>query len=279
MSGFATLGAMSLDGIDAAGVKWTIAPQMFSGWDDGTASTISVLPKPRQDGGSAGAASLKPGHFTLGGTVRAPSVVALLNARDRLKAACTLDDTVLTVTEGGVSRWATVRREDEVLFKRESPTVAIWSVQLVALDSRKYGAQLLGSTGLPSSSGGFSFPMTFPFSINATQNSGLVSLTNPGNAIGPVLMRVNGPGAAPIITHMGTGIALVFSASAVLGVGEFWTIDMENHRVLAQGQSGRSGYITSRGWSGFDPGVNIWSLSAPTFSAMTLDVMATPAWQ
>jgi hypothetical protein len=272
-----TLGGLNLSSVDAFGVAWFT--EKVKGWSGASNGTLAPSQKPRSAGASAGLSYAKDKPIIVSGTAVAPSADIATLAVDRFNTAATLDESVMTVVEPSRTRWTTVRRDSEIDPVWLSDNTFEWSVQLVALDSRKFGAQLTGSTGLPSSSGGFSFPMSFPFSINAVQTSGMVSLTNPGNAIGPVLMRINGPGAAPIITHMGTGIALVFSASAVLGVGEFWTIDMENHRVLAQGQSGRSGYITSRGWSGMDPGVNIWSLSAPTFSAMTLDVSATPAWQ
>jgi hypothetical protein len=83
-----------------------------------------------------------------------------------------------------------------------------------------------------------------------------------------------------VVTHAGSGKALVFSSSLVLGAGEWIDVDMEAQTVLANGQSSRAGYITSRGWSGFEPGHNTWSFTAIGYDAASkLTVSATPAWQ
>lgn len=279
MAGFATLGTMSLHGTDAFGVRWVVSRDQFSGWD-GAASTVSVQQKPRSDGGWGGVATRQPKHPTLGGVVYAPNEAALWDARDRLNEACSLYPTTLTIVEPARSRFMYVQREDEVSFSNLSPTAAAWSIQLLALDPRKFGTALTGSTGLPSSSGGLTVPFTVPFTIASTVVSGQVSLTNPGNTNGPVSLRIDGPVTGPIVTHVGSGRSLVFSSSLVLGAGEFITVDMERHEVLAQGQSSRNGWVTGRGWSQFEPGSNTWSFSALAASpTASLTVTATPAWE
>jgi hypothetical protein len=61
-------------------------------------------------------------------------------------------------------------------------------------------------------------------------------------------------------------------------VGEWLTINMDTHQVLANDQANRAQYITSAGWSGFDPGVNVWAFSASSYNAASmLTVTATPA--
>jgi len=92
-------------------------------------------------------------------------------------------------------------------------------------------------------------------------------------------MRIDGPIVGPIITHVGSGLQLVFSASLTLGVGEFLLVDMEAHSVLAQGQSNRSNWVTSRGWSGMEPGANTWSFAAASGTTGLLTVTGTPADQ
>jgi len=185
----------------------------------------------------------------------------------------------MTVSESGRVRWGTVRRDGDVLITWTDACVFEWSVQFVALDPRKFGVPLTGSTGLPSSSGGLTVPFTVPFAINSTVAYGQVSLTNPGNEVGPVTMRIDGPCTGPVITHAGSGLSLVFAASLTLGVGEFLAIDMEAQSVLAQGQSSRANWITSRGWSGFEPGSNTWAFTAASVTAALLTVTANPADQ
>lgn len=122
--------------------------------------------------------------------------------------------------------------------------------------------------------------LTVGFTVDATTVTGQVSLVNPGNEPGPVRLRIDGPCVGPVITHVSTGAQLVFSSSLVLRAGEWLEVDMESRTVLANGQSSRAGWITSRGWSQFDPGRNTWSFTAASFtSAARLTVTATPSWK
>lgn len=274
-----TLGGLDLTGVDGDGTSWGLLS--IGGWG-APGGTLSPVQKPRQAGAWAGLSYPKARPIALAGQAVIADPSLALVAQDALIEAASLDTVALAVVEAGVSRTAYVRRDGDVLitWKPGADLIFDWSIQLVALDPRKFGQVLTaGPTGLPSTTGGLTLPYTVPYSINAVQTSGLLTLTNSGNATGPVTLRIDGPGSGPIITHVGTGAALVFSTSAVLAAGEYWTIDMENRRVLAQGQASRNGYITSRGWSGFDPGVNVWALTAPTSSAMTLSVTATEAFQ
>ena len=170
-------------------------------------------------------------------------------------------------------------RQDTVLSSPVTDTVAQFSIQLVAADPRKFSDPLTTSTRLPSSTGGLTVPFTVPFTIASTVVSGSCSLVNSGNTTGPVRLRVAGPVTGPIITHDGTGAQLVFASSLVLAAGEWIDIDMEAHTVLANGTASRSGYITQRGWSGFEPDVNVWAFTAQAYNtAALLSVTATPAW-
>ena len=170
-----------------------------------------------------------------------------------------------------------MRRDGDVLPTWVGATVFKYSVQFVAVDPRKFGVPLTGSTLLPSSSGGLTVPFTVPFAINSTVITGHVSLFNPGNEVGPVTMRIDGPCVGPVITHVGSGLPRIISLSLTLGAGEFLLIDCEAQSVLAQGQSGRSNWITSRQWSGLEPGNNTWSFAAASYSTALLTITATPA--
>jgi hypothetical protein len=272
-----TLGGLNLFGTEPdTGVKWTMDP--LKGWGS-PGSTIAPVQKTRQHGAWAGHAYYFPRHLPLTGIVQARTEAALTDAIARLTVACSLDDTLLTVVEDEVSHWCMVRREDEVLAPKVNPYMAVWSIQVIAVDPRKLGTPLTGSTGLPSSSGGLTVPFTVPFAINSTVVSGQVSLFNPGNETGPVTMRIDGPCTGPVITHVGSGLSLVFAASLTLGVGEFLLVDMEAHTAMAQGQSSRSNWITSRGWSGLEPGNNTFAFTAASSSAALLTVTGTPADQ
>lgn len=273
----ALIGDLDVTAQELSGVQWSV--NSMDGWGT-SSSTISVLQKPRQPGGWAGDAFATPRHVSLTGLVSAPSQELLVDALDRLFAAASLNGFVLTIAESSRTLVANARREDVVLFTYITDLLASWSVQMVAVDPRKFGAPLTASTFLPASTGGLQWADRWAQKWPATVVSGQVSLINPGNEVGSVVLRVDGPVTGPRIGHVGTGAVLVFSSSLVLGVGEWLTVDMDKHTAMANDQASRSSYITSRGWSGFDPGVNVWSFAATSYDpASKLTVTATPAFK
>jgi len=266
--------ALDLTGLEASGVQWSVDSMSGMG---GVKPTINVVQKPRQAGGYAGDSFAQPRHIGISGQVAAPSQALLTDAIDRLNKAIDFALFQLTVVEDVRTRFFNVRREDEVLFQYISDKMAAWSIQVVAPDPRKLYAALTGSTSLPSSTGGPTIPFTIPFPISATQVSGQVTLTNPGNETGPVLLRIDGPCTGPIVSHS-SGKVLAFSAGFVLNAGEWLVIDVDKKTVLGNGQANRSLYVTTRGYVGFQPGVNIWYFSAAGYDpASLLTVTATPA--
>lgn len=272
-----TIGPQILSGVDEFGVQWIT--ETVDGWEGSPASTLSVTQKPRGAGGWAGLAYLGSRSMAMAGRAFAPDAAALSAAIDRLNAACAPFDTELTVMESGRERWCMVRRAGDVI-PVTTDLSATWSIQVVAPDPRKFSAPLTASTGLPSTTGGLTVPLTVPFSIAATTVSGQVSLTNPGNESGPVVLRIDGPCTGPVITHVGSGLSLVFASSLVLNAGEWLTVDTEARQVLANDQASRNGYVTSRGWFSFVPGENTFTFTAAAYtSGALLTVTATPADQ
>ena len=271
---YVTVGALNLASREDSGVEWIM--EGFTGWGS-SGTTLAPRQKTRAAGAWAGLSYATARTIVVSGICTAPTPALASGALDRLIDACSLDDTLFTAYESGRSRWCIVRRDGDILPTWLNPLTFRWSVQFAALDPRKMSAPLTGSTGLPSSTGGLTIPFTVPFAINSTVASGQVSLTNPGNETGPVTLRIDGPCVGPMVTHVGSGLRLVFASSLTLGAGEFLLIDMEAQTVLAQGQSSRSMWVTSRGWSGFEPGSNSWSFAAASGTTGLLTVTATPA--
>lgn len=272
------LGSLDLMNIDEAGVRWDI--DSLEGWGS-PASTLAVEQRIRSHGGWAGDAFLGPRPLTISGTCDAPSVGVDSDAMDRLIAATALDETTLSVAEDGRNRIMTVRRDGPVMttWTVDQYRHFDWSIQLIALDPRKFTDPLSATTGLPSTTGGLTVPFTVPFTISSTVVTGQVSLTNPGNITGPVRLRIDGPITAPVITHVSSGKVLIFASSLVLGVDEFVVVDMERQEVLAQGQEPRNAWVIKREWSGFEPGANTWAFAAAGDGPGMLTVEAQPAWQ
>jgi hypothetical protein len=275
---YATIGSLMLGGVEESGVEWIL--QDVQGWG-APGGSLAVAQKPRQSGAWGGDSFAQARPMVFSGTTLAPSAELALDALDRLIEAFSLDASVLTVVESSRSRWVSVRRDGEIVPTWLDDTEFSWSVQVVSLDSRKFGAALTGSTLLPATSGGVAVPFTVPFIIDSTVVSGQVALTNPGNTVGPVTIRIDGPAVGPVITHTGfKGTSLVFASSLVLNAGEWLTINMETRTAMANDQASRSGYITTRGWFGFDPGVNVFAFTASGFnSASLMTVTVLPSWQ
>jgi hypothetical protein len=277
-----TASTVVLNATDSNGVTWVLKQDGgFTGWG-GVAPTIQVVQKPRQPGGWAGLSYGQSRYPTFNVRVYAPSAAALNTAVDSLNAAVDFTSATMTVAEAGVTRSMTVRRNSSVDVSKVTSRVADVQFQVVAVDPRKLGTALTQQTALPATSGGLTVPFTIPFTITSTVVAGQINLTNPGNESGPVVVRIDGPCTGPIITHTSstTTNALVFSSNLSLGAGEFLLVDMDKHTALANGQTTRAGYITSRGWSLFDPGANTWAFTASTYnSGSLLTVTASPAWK
>ena len=274
---YVTVGGINLSSQEDSGVMWVL--ETFKGWGR-PQGTLAPVQKPRAAGAWAGISYAHARSMTITGTVTGPDAATTSDALDRLIAALGHGDQMFTVSESGRIRWAYIRRDGELDATWLSATAFTYAVQIVALDPRKYGTQLSVATSPASSSGGLTVAYSVPYSIASSGSNGQVTLTNPGNEVGPVSFYIGGQCVGPIVTQVGTGLALGFSPLLTVPSGQTITVDNEARQVLANGQAARNGYISSRGWQGFQPGVNTWAFSATSFGTdATLTVVATPAWK
>lgn len=171
--------------------------------------------------------------------------------------------------------------------QRDIPTVFEYqfgltraTIQVEPFDVRRFGAALSATTNLPTTAGGLTWPITFPAVWSAVQQTGVITLTNSGDADGPLTVQINGPCVSPTLTHTDAdGNVSVLALSLTVASGDYISIDMENEIVLYNGQSSRNGWITSRGWFTFTPGANTVAFTAGAYnSAASCTVTATPAW-
>lgn len=272
------LGDLLLNTVDANGVSWIL--EEFN-WDDSPASSAAVTQRARGHGGTSSEGFFTSMVYTLAGTIVAPTSELGVAAKNALTEAVSLAPFQLTVAEGGLILHSMVRRQDQVIVKRINPTDRTFSIQIVAKDPRKYGDLVTESTALPSSTGGLIYPVTYPVTYTGVSNTGVIRVNNPGNTPAPVWLRIDGPIPAGgwTVTHIGKQQSLTFSTALALGTGEFVTVDMERREVLAQGQSPRAGYVTSRGWFSLDPGDNDIAFSAQNYSSTALLTVTTkPSW-
>lgn len=312
-----TLGTLPLYGTSDAGVLWHVELDGLKGWWGTPGSTIQPVQRTRANGAWAGDAWLAARNLAITGTVIAPSRTLALGANDALNAAATISATTLSVIEVGATAsgaippggftivdngdgtititWpdsggdtitldttdtsltATVRRTDELIIEWITDRAFRYSIQFISTDPRKMGTTLTGSSALPASSGGITFPLTFPVVFDAVTESGMVTLENVGNMAGRVTLRLDGPLTGPVVTHLTSGRSLVFASSITIAEGSWLDVDMDARTVLENGVANRSAWVTERGWSAFEPGSNIWAFTAASGTG-TLTVNATPSW-
>ena len=258
-----------------------VSLESFIGWGSAPA-IVQVVNKGQAHGAWVGKSFNGPRSFTLAGKVHGTSIESLAAKVDELIGAFAAHDVPLIVNEGAVTRQVMVRREGDVLTEWATSKIARWSAQVLAPDPRKTGTPLVYTTGLPGSTGGVTFPFAFPFAFSETATSGRVTLTNPGTAPGRVRLRITagvGGLTSPSVTHLASGAVLQFATSLTIPNGNWVDVDMEAQTVMENGQPGatRNGWVTGRGWSFFEPGVNEWAFNAVT-GLGTLQVTAIPAW-
>lgn len=272
-------GGLTFGAVDGYGVLWRLTG--FTGWGSPD-STIQPQEKPRQRGAWSGDAYSQERYLTVTLFLRAPTPTLLNQSLEQLSTAVDFAVQPMTVTEAGFVRTVYVRRKLGVTPNKSSSTTAAPTFQVEADDPRKLWATLSGVTGLPSSTGGLVIPaggLVIPaggLTIPATVVSGQIEMLNPGNETGPVWVRFDGPLVGPQVTHVGSGLSLTFSSSMTLGSGAFLIVDMEAHTALEQGQASRSKLITSRGWSGLEPGPNTFTFGAQSGTGQ-MTVTANPA--
>ena len=275
----ASLGGLVLGERDTTGVKFSL--NKLDGWDGSPASTLNLTQRARGHGSTGSEPFLASRFMTAEGKITAPSLALLEEAFRRLNAAVSLEGFELLVVEAAGMKNCRAQRQGAVITDPITDTVAAYSVLIVAEDPLKYGDLVTATTLLPSSTGGLVYPVTYPVTFTGVSNSGVIRVINGGNAQAPVWLRIDGPvpSGGWTVTHVGKKQSLTFASSLALGTGEFVTVDMERREILAQGQSARAGYVTSRGWFSLDPGVNDIAFSAQNYSATAqLTVTTKPAW-
>lgn len=251
-----TLGALQLSVTDSAGVEWGVTG--VQGWDS-PGLRASLTSRQADHGAWWSPVYLDPRPITLTGLITAPDRPTRDAAIEQLIAAVALTDTVLTVGES-IPKQAAVRRSGQLLIAPLSECSATYSALVTAADPRRYDVNLQSqSTGLPSTSGGLTFPITFPITFSAVTSSGFITATNSGSFETRPVFTVTGPVTAPqIFTRYADGHvdALLYSSSAPpLGVGEQLVIDTDAHTVMSGGASRRR-WMTGP-WPTIPPGQTV----------------------
>jgi hypothetical protein len=228
-------------------VAWFL--QGLEGWD--SPDIRAEFTERESDHGSwASPVYLGSRPITLTGTVEAQSRSALQVAMEQLYTAAGLGDTTLIVWEAEPKQ-ATVRRSGKPLAQYVSDRVATYSVMVTAADPRRYSTTLQsGTTGLPSTTGGLTFPVTFPITFSATTVAGQINAVNSGTMDTRPVLTITGPVVAPSVAALypdGTVKQLIYSQD--LQSGDQLVIDTDAHTVTLNGTVSRRRFLTiPAGW-------------------------------
>lgn len=270
-----TLNGFPLYGLDDNGCEWHTTFQDVSGLYDGVASTLKTSEKAMSDGWYGNLPRLQGRTITIEGHIIGRCTESCITSWNTFKSVLDTDGMLLTARLGGIGRQVRVWQSGSApLIKWEGVNILRFSVGLTSLSPYLYGLDSVsGVTGLPSSSGGMTFPYHFEepgVSLSSWMwseevVSGRVALSNVGTAPSPVMIRVDGPVVDPQILHVGSGHVMAFAMS--LGSGHYATVNGVTHEILVDGTDPARGRVTRREWSQAEPGMNVWGFNAGEYSA------------
>ena len=264
-----TIGDLRLYGEpDDDGVAWGVRGDV-EGWDDSADTTLNVSERIWGNGTYSNNAFDKGKSYVVNGQFTYPDVEAYHAACARLKKAVSNEYTRLIVNDHGVSLQTLVKRETAITFKRKAGNWVLFTFQLHADSPYRYASDSIvsGSTGLPSTSGGFTYPYQFEngntpsqWVFDETVISGKLTLTSHGSAPSNTIIRIDGPVVNPRVEHQATGRAM--SAQVTLGAGHYLLFDMGSRQILEDGTNPRQAIMQNRQWQAALQGENTWLFSS-----------------
>lgn len=272
----ASLGSVNLGAVDSDGTAWFL--QTLEGWDSPEVRS-EFTDREADHGAWASPVYLGSRPITLAGTIVAGSQDLLEAAMEKLRAAASLTDTVLTVWET-VAKQASVRRSGKPLMQYVTGATATYSVMVTAQDPRRYSTTLsTGTTALPSTTGGLALPAAFPLTFSATTVSGQVTAQNAGTVDTRPVLTITGPVVAPVIAALypdGTVRQLLYSLDLV--TGDVLTIDTDARTVLLNSGVSRRRFMTvAGGWPVIPAGSSVnYQFQSSTYNATA---MLTATWR
>jgi len=265
--------------VDDLGVEWWVTKE--EGWSTSPPLRLSLVDRPERDGAFDSPSYRSPRVITLEGSAVAPDRSAKEHAKDRL-AAVLNDGGVLrplVVTEPHVTRRLLVRLSAETKISDRKNGVFDFSLQLTAPDPLRYSAALnAASCPLPTSSGGVTFPLSFPLDFGEGSSGGRLQLDNRGTAPSWPVWRIAGPCTDPVVINPETGEQLAFGLT--VQAGEVLVVDSDARTVLLQGTASRRSFLLPDSeWFPLRPGSNrIGFRAAQTESAARLTAEWRDAW-
>lgn len=269
-----SLDGFPLYGVDSYDCEWHVTFQDVSGLFDGVASTLKTSEKAMTDGWYANLPRLQGRSISIEGHIIGRCTESCIMAWNAFKSVLKPDGMTLSVRLGDIGRQARVWQSASApLVKWVGVNMLKFTLGLTSLSPYLYGLESVsGSSLLPNSTGGMTFPYHFEADDGALSSwqwretvvSGSVALSNDGTAPSPVLIRVDGPVVNPQILHVGSGHIMAFNMA--LGWGHYAIMNGMTHEILIDGTDPARDRVVRREWSQAEVGSNVWSFSADEYS-------------
>lgn len=258
--GMGTAAEWQANALDPAGCAWICETE--DGWSSSPPARPTQQDKTLGDGTWAGTGYYAGRLITLTGTCVAPDQIAMLNAKDAIKAAVgPWSPVTLQVDElTGLSRIAQVRLSDKIELQDKGNIAFTWQMGLFAPDPRRYqnfAVQL--ATGLPpGTTTGRTYPRTYPdiYGGAGLTASGSVVFYQIGDyPTAPAVITIYGPVINPTIQHTQSGKQLMFALT--LAYNQFLVVDLGAQTALVGGTANVVNTVTaSSAWMMMMPGAN-----------------------
>lgn len=276
-----TLGGITINGgTDANGCDWILTKE--TGWFGSPAIKTARVDKPASRGLFRGNEFRGGRVMTLEGTLSAPNVNALRAAQRAIGGICPnphLQYPLTVVEESGLSLYANVALDGEILTTPISALSVDFSIQLVAPDPRKFSANpttlstLLASGGV----GGVLYPVMYPVSYGPAGVPGALTLTNHGTADADPVCVLTGPLTNPALIRADTGDTVTYHDT--LGATDTVTIDFGTGDVTLNGENRRP-LVSALQWFEVpaQSSINLLFRSANVADTGTLSVTFGDCW-
>jgi hypothetical protein len=187
-------------------------------------------------------------NIPLTGSVHAPDHATLHATKQRFYDIVGVEPFIVRGTEPGFDSFTVARQTGELLWTEVTPTFATFTAALLAPDPRLYSMlERSFALAFPTTSGGRSWPASWPDGWDVDVVAGSQVLSNPGNLAVPLRLRVRGPAESVQLTFAETGKTLRLAnpdSPVLLNNGEWLDIDTRTHQVLLMGDSPRRSWAT-----------------------------------
>lgn len=238
---------------DANGTTWGVRPGT-TGIFDGPDVRLNQSPFPNADGAQRSRNFRIPRQMTLTGWARGVTVAGTEASRRAFVALLIGggQDTLSITYLDGLTLTALVERGGQPKVTPASAGEFDWQLSLSAVDPSLYGPMSTPSTGLPSGSGGLTWPLDWTgggaggLNWGTVSSSGLLQLTNNGYADAWPIFTITGPVTNPTIVNSATDQRLVFTDTLTASDTVILRSNPVNRAVLKNGAPYRVNLTTAQ---------------------------------